>query len=164
MHKYHFYAIITAFLLLLISCDRHSMSERLSSIDSLVAVEKYDSAFKLTNGIDQHKLANEDDLAHYWLLNYQTRYLTNRELPSDSLLDKAIIHYKKTGNSSKLADCYFYKASRLYWDGAFKPSVVLLKKAEKQATEADDACRGFKVAELLSHSMSVILISVQINL
>lgn len=155
MHKYRFYAIITAFLLLLISCDRHSMAERLSSIDSLIAIQRYDSAFKLTNGIDRHKLANEDDLAHYWLLDYQTRYLTNKILPSDSILDKAIRHYTKACNSGKLSDCYFYKASRLYWDGAYKPSVVLLKKAEKLAAEAGDASRRFKVAELLSSINSV---------
>ena len=66
-----------AFILLVLGgCSKSAVSIRLDAIDSLVVVEKYDSAYhevlKMKPPFDK-----ASDLAHYQLLLTQTSYLTN---------------------------------------------------------------------------------------
>lgn len=150
MRKYPFLFIAIVFLQSLISCDWCPMNDKLATIDSLIVNEKYDSAYILTAEIDWHKISEENDLAHYWLLSYQTDYLTNRPLSSDSLLDYSIQYYTAHQNASRLADCYYYKAYHLFDEKDLDQSVLLFKKAEEQVVNSDNIYQKFKIAEALS--------------
>lgn len=150
MHKHPFLFIAIVFLQSLISCDWRPMNDKLAAIDSLIVNEKYDSAYMLTAEIDWHKISEESNLAHYWLLSYQTDYLTNRPLPSDSLLDYSIQYYTAHQNASRLADCYYYKAYHLLDEKDLDQSVRLFKKAEEKVANSDNTYQKFKIAEALS--------------
>ena len=150
MHKTTFLFIIMVCLPSLTGCDFRPVKDRLAAVDSLVVSEKYDSAYKMVSEIDKRDISEEEDMAHYWLLNYQTSYLTGRSLPSDSLLDSSIQYYTAHHDASRLADCYYYKAYRLFERKDFDQSVLLFKKAEEQATNSDNAYQKFKIAEALS--------------
>ena len=79
-------------LLLLIACHGIQVSERLNQIDSLVVREQYDSASVLLKDVAEASKTGEE-LAHYYLLATQLGYLTDQPLPSDSLLDLAIVYH-----------------------------------------------------------------------
>lgn len=149
MRKYVFHIFIKLVLLSFIGCDRHPLNEKLVAIDSLVAVELYDSAYRQTNKIEERLIIDEEQNAHYRLLRFQTSYLTNSALPPDSFLDKAIQYYQSSHNGAKLADCYYYKACKLMMENGIDQSVLLLKKAEEQAYKGN-ASQNFKICEALS--------------
>ena len=83
-------------VLLMIGCETCDISTKLTKVDSLVIKEEYDSAYQIVLSIDETKIINQKDLAHYNLLKVQTSYLVNKPVVSaDSLLDKVIDYYKK---------------------------------------------------------------------
>ena len=78
--------------LLMSSCFKESMTERLNSIDSLVVSELYDSAYASIMKLDRMELITREDSAHYHLLLTQTSILSSL---SDTLvtLDSIVIPY-----------------------------------------------------------------------
>ena len=127
------------------------MGDRLSDIDSLVAGEQYDSAYKMVMAIEEHEIADEEQQAHYWLLRFQTSYLTNNTLPPDSILNRVTQHYQSSGNAIKLADCYYYKAILCFGKKDIDQSVLLFKQAEEQSLSTGNVRLLFKIAEALSN-------------
>ena len=139
-----------AFILLVLGgCSKSAVSIRLDAIDSLVVVEKYDSAYhevlKMKPPFDK-----ASDLAHYQLLLTQTSYLTNHTLPTDATIDSAITFYEKDGNPEKLADAYYYKASRLNMRKEPTPAITIYKKAEDAAAKTDNLRLKYKIAESIA--------------
>ena len=100
-----------AILLMLTACGGTRVSEKLDQIDSLIARDQIDSAGVILNDLKGVGMTPEEK-AHYGLLATQLGCITNHPLPSDSLLDVALIYYNKVGNSQKLADAYYYKSRR----------------------------------------------------
>lgn len=140
---------LSATLLLLTACHGIQVSERLNQIDSLVVREQYDSANMLLKEVAKVSKTGEEQ-AHYYLLTTQLGYLTNQPLPSDSLLDMAIIYYNKVGNHQKLADAYYYKTYRLGIKQEFPQAIFYGKKAESLAMSTNDVRLQFKIIEILS--------------
>ena len=136
--------------LLLIACNGIQVSEKLNQVDSLVVREQYDSASVLLKDVAETSMTAEEQ-AHYYLLATQLGYLTNQPLPSDSLLDLAIIFYNKVGNQQKLADAYIYKSYRSRVDQDYPQAILYGKKAESLAMNTNDIRLQFKIAENLSY-------------
>ena len=151
MSKALIYIVTITLLISIISCDQRPMKNRLAAIDSLIADELYDSAYKQTLEIEEHKIKFEEQLAHYCLLKFQTCYLTNNTLPADSILEKSTQYYQSCHNAEKLAECYYYKACQLLLGRDIEQCVLFLKKAEEQASDKGDARLEFKIAEALSY-------------
>lgn len=141
---------LSALLLLLMACNGLQVSEMLNQIDSLVVREQYDSACMLLKEVAKAPMTAEEQ-AHYFLLNTQLGYLTDQPLPSDSLLDLAIIYYNKVENNQKLADAYYYKSCRYRICGEYSQAIQLCKEAEQQALSTNDTRLQFKIAENLSY-------------
>ncbi len=133
-------------LLLLIGCSYTSEFRLLDEVDSLVAAEKYDSAYhevmKLNPPFDY-----ERDLAHYRLLLVQTSYLTDNTLQTDSVIDSAISYYEHSDNLEKLADAYYYKAACLQERNEDKQAILFFKKAEDAAQKLNNLRLRYKIAE-----------------
>ena len=136
--------------LLLIACNGIQVSEKLNQVDSLVVWEQYDSASVLLKDVAETSMTAEEQ-AHYYLLATQLGYLTNLPLPSDSLLDLAILYYNKVGNQQKLADAYYYKSYSLRIDQKYPQAILYCKKAESLAMNTNDIRLQFKIAENLSY-------------
>lgn len=130
-------------------CHQGSMSEKLNEIDSLVAKEQYDSAAMLLGDVAKVSLTDEDQ-AHYNLLATQLGYLTQKPLPSDSLLDLAIAYYKKAGNHEKLADAYYYKAYDNIMRNKISDATYYYKVAEEHAEHSANPNQQYKIYESLS--------------
>ena len=139
-----------AILLMLSACDGTRVSEKLDQIDSLIAKEQYDSACVIFNGLHETTMTPEDK-AHYYLLSTQIGFITNHPLPSDSLLDLALLYYNKVGNNQKLADAYYYKSLRAEKISDNYPKAILYgKEAERLAMKTDDDRLQYKIAESLA--------------
>lgn len=136
--------------LLLIACNGIQVSKKLNQVDSLVVREQYDSASVLLKDVAETSMTAEEQ-AHYYLLATQLGYLTNLPLPSDSLLDLAILYYNKVGNQQKLADAYYYKSYSLRIDQKYPQAILYCKKAESLAMNTNDIRLQFKIAENLSY-------------
>ena len=141
---------LIAILFTLMACDRMRVTEKLDQIDSLIANEQIDSAYVILNSLNKVTLTPEEQ-AHYGLLATQLGCITNHPLPSDSLLDVALIYYNKVGNSQKLADAYYYKSRRSELNKNYPQAIKYGKEAESLAMKTDDARLQFKIAESLSY-------------
>lgn len=129
------------------ACMHKGISERLDEIDSLVLAEKYDSAYTVLLGIKESSLAKPSDKAHYYLLQTQVGYLVNKPLTTDSLLDKSIDYYKQHKDNSRLADGYYYKATREMLAGNYPWAILHSKKAEQLA---QGTLQQYKIVERLT--------------
>lgn len=142
---------LLAILLLLIGCDGMRVSEKLDQIDSLIAKKNIDSASVVLNSLAEVSMVPEDQ-AHYRLLATQLAFITNNPLPSDSLLDLAILYYNKVDNCQKLADAYYYKSLREEKINNNYPQAILYgKEAERLANITDDNRLKFKITESLAY-------------
>lgn len=142
--------IFSTFLFITIGCGRQTVTNRLSAIDSLIIKEHYDSAYNLMATLQESQMTSEDNLAHYQLLKYQTSYLANKPLPPDSLLNQAIAYYQKNSNEENLADCYYYKGSKLFRSKSYHEAVQYYKKAESLIIYSENSYLQFKIFEAIS--------------
>lgn len=138
--------------ILLIDCRGIQVSERLNYIDSLVVKEQYDTACALLEELRKTTMTAEEQ-AHFYLLTTQLGYLTNRPLPSDSLLDLAIIYYNKVDNPEKLANAYYYKSYQSELDGDYPQAILYGKEAERLAmySQTGNASLKYKILESLAY-------------
>ena len=136
---------------LMAGCSNDTASSQLAEVDSLLVAEQNDSAYHLIQSLDENKLTNLEDKAHYYLLKTRIGFLINQPLSSDSLLDLGIEYYKKVGNQEKLADCYYYKAYRSEIDEDYPQAILYAKEAERLALNSNDVRLQFKIAEILSY-------------
>ena len=145
------YIHLLAISLLLTACDGMRVSEKLDQIDSLIAKKNIDSASVVLNSLAEVSMVPEDQ-AHYRLLATQLAFITNNPLPSDSLLDLAILYYNKVDNCQKLADAYYYKSLREEKINNNYPQAILYgKEAERLANITDDNRLKFKITESLAY-------------
>lgn len=137
--------------LLMSSCFKESMTERLNSIDSLVVSELYDSAYASIMKTNRMELRTLEDSAHYHLLLTQTSILSSH---SDTLvmLDSIVIpYYNKVGNHEKLAEAYYYTAYIKVLEGDIPNAIFWYKKAEEQAMNSTNLRLQYKITESLSY-------------
>lgn len=138
-------------MLLLVGCERGSISSKLAEVDSLVVREENDSAYQKISSLDESTIKNQEDLAHYNLLRVQIGFLVSKPIASaDSLLNEVIRFYKKHKNVEKLADAYYYKAVGYSNLCDFKQSIHYFKEAELLAKEKDNLYQQYKISEGIS--------------
>ena len=141
--------VLILLAMILFGCSSGQVSTRLAEIDSLVVREQYDSASVILKDVAETSMTAEEQ-AHYYLLATQLGHLTNQPLPSDSLLDLAIIYYNKVGNHQKLADAYYYKSCTYRIGRDYSQAIRLCKEAERHAKNTNDMRLQFKIAENLA--------------
>ena len=139
-----------AILLMLTACGGTRVSEKLDQIDSLIAKDDIDSACLLLKDVAGVSMTEEAQ-AHYRLLTTQLGYLSNEPLPSDSLLDLALIFYNKVGNNQKLADTYHYKSYRSRINQDYPQAILYCKEAERFAMGTNDIRLQYKIYENLAY-------------
>lgn len=119
-------------------------------VDSLLNNEQQDSAQDLMRRIPPTSIHNDEVKAYYNLLLTRLLYRENQQIKNDSLIDFSINYYQKTGNSAKLAECYYYKGG-IYEDrGETKAAISYLKEGEYQATGLKDLNIIHKLEESLA--------------
>ena len=138
---------ILVLLPFLAACTHKGISEKLAEIDSLVIVEKYDSAYSILSSVKESSVIELSDKAHYYLLKTQVGYLVNKPLPSDSLLDMSIVYYKDHNDNGRLADCYYYKSNREMQAANYSQAILYCKEAEQLAQRIH---QQYKIAERLT--------------
>lgn len=138
-------------VLLTAGCGSRLSSTRLAEIDSLVAAEKYDSAYQKVVELQPIAFADGKEKAHYCLLLTQTSLLTDHALESDSLIDVAIAYYERHGNDEKLSDAYYYKAEILLQHKDYTQAIVLGKKGYDLAHKIGNDGGQNKAARLIAH-------------
>lgn len=138
-----------AFLHMLAGCNGTRVAEKLNQIDSLIAKEQFDSASIIHHSLNKVDMSPEDK-AHYYLLATQLGYITYHPLPSDSLLDLALMYYNKIGNTQKLADAYYYKSFRSRNNQDYPQAILYCKEAEHLADQSKDIRLQYKIAENLA--------------
>ena len=134
------------FILLLLGCGYTSEYRILDEVDSLVLVEKFDSAYQIVLKLNP-QFDSEKNLAHYQLLLTQTSYLTYNTLPTDSAIDNAISYYEHNDDPKRLTDAYYYKASCLHERNEDSLAIRFFKKAEEIANNTKDIRQQYKIAE-----------------
>lgn len=139
-----------AILLTQTACDGTKVSEKLDQIDSLIAKDDIDSACLLLKDVAGVSMTEEAQ-AHYRLLTTQLGYLSNEPLPSDSLLDLALIYCNKVGNNQKLADTYHYKSYRSRINQDYPQAILYCKEAERFAMGTNDIRLQYKIYENLAY-------------
>lgn len=144
------FIFLPAILLMLAGCNGTRVTEKLNQIDSLIAKEQFDSASIIHHSLNKVDMSPEDK-AHYYLLATQLGYVTYHPLPSDSLLDMALLYYNKVGNNLKVADAYYYKSFRSRMNQDYPHAIIYCKKAERLADQSKDIRLQYKIAENLAY-------------
>lgn len=142
--------IITT-LLIILGCGNQQNSSRLADIDSLVSIEKYDSAYQELMKIGRDFSEDTESQAHFYLLLTQTSLLTDHALTSDSLINLSIAYYEENGNDEKLSDAYYYKAEYQMQCKDFALAIILCKKAYGLAAKTNNHVLQYKTASLISY-------------
>ena len=142
----------------LIACTHKGVSERLDEIDSLVLAEKYDSAYSCLSAIKESTVLEPSDIAHYYLLQTQLGYLTNKPLFSDTLLDIAITYYNKVADYEKLASAYYYKSYRSEINRNYPEAILYGKEAERlmKLSKTNNPVLKYKTLESLAYLNAIL--------
>ena len=84
---------------LLMACGGKPTAQELVEVDSLLAVEKNDSAYQIISTYDAASFQNEADRTYYNLLMTHAAVVSYHWPESDSLINEAIRYYKRTGDN-----------------------------------------------------------------
>ena len=120
---------------LLMACGGKPTAQELVEVDSLLAVEKNDSAYQIIAAYDPASFENEADRAYYNLLMTHAAVVSYHWPESDSLINEAIRYYKRMGDKERLADSYYYLANQYMHQEDWQKSIETLKLAEEQVEQ-----------------------------
>lgn len=138
-------------LALLIGCDSQPTAKKLVEIDSLLAEEKNDSVYQIISTYDPASFQNEADRAYYNLLMTHAAIVSYHWPTSDSLINKAIHYYKRTGDKERLTESYYYKANIIMHREDWNKSIEILKLAEEQVEQTRSDWLKYKVYDAIAH-------------
>jgi tetratricopeptide (TPR) repeat protein len=102
------------------------------------------------NFISQSTIHNDETRAYYNLIATRLLYREDKPIRNDSLIDFSISYYRKSGNSAKLAECYYYKGGICEDRGNTKEAIDYLKKGEYLSKGLKDLNIIHKIDELLA--------------
>ena len=135
---------------LLIGCGGKPTAQELVEVDSLLAVEKNDSAYQIIAAYDPASFENEADRAYYNLLMTHAAVVSYHWPESDSLINEAIRYYKRTGDKERLTDSYYYLANQYMHQEDWQKSIETLKLAEEQVEQTGSDWLKCKVYDALA--------------
>lgn len=139
----------------MVGCQRSSMSEQLTQIDSLLVNDQVDSALTCLKNISLENLETEADSAYYYILMAESRYRLKGPDVSDSSTNYSINYYKNTSDNEKLIRSYYYKGVNTYNSTKPQKAILLIKQAEELANETNNLLLQHKIYETLSHYNSI---------
>ena len=135
---------------LLMACGGKPTAQELVEVDSLLAVEKNDSAYQIIAAYDPASFKNEADRAYYNLLMTHAAVVSYHWPASDSLINEAIRYYKRTGDKERLTDSYYYLANQYMHQEDWQKSIETLKLAEEQVEQTGSDWLKCKVYDALA--------------
>ena len=135
---------------LLMACGGKPTAQELVEVDSLLAVEKNDSAYQIIAAYDPASFENETDRAYYNLLMTHAAVVSYHWPESDSLINEAIRYYKRMGDKERLADSYYYLANQYMHQEDWQKSIETLKLAEEQVEQTGSDWLKCKVYDALA--------------
>ena len=135
---------------LLMACDGKPTAQELVEVDSLLAVEKNDSAYQIIAAYAPASFENEADRAYYNLLMTHASVVSYHWPESDSLINEAIRYYKRMGDKERLADSYYYLANQYMHQEDWQKSIETLKLAEEQVERTGSDWLKCKVYDALA--------------
>ena len=135
---------------LLMACGGKPTAQELVEVDSLLAVEKNDSAYQIIAAYDPASFENEADRAYYNLLMTHAAVVSYHWPESDSLINEAIRYYKRMGDKERLADSYYYLANQYMHQEDWQKSIETLKLAEEQVEQTGSDWLKCKVYDALA--------------
>ena len=135
---------------LLMACGGKPTAQELVEVDSLLAVEKNDSAYQIIAAYDPASFENEADRAYYNLLMTHAAVVSYHWPESDSLINEAIRYYKRTGDKERLTDSYYYLANQYMHQEDWQKSIETLKLAEEQVEQTGSDWLKCKVYDALA--------------
>lgn len=139
----------------MVGCQRSSMSEQLTQIDSLLVNDQVDSALTCLKNISLENLETEADSAYYYILMAESRYRLKGPDVSDSSTNYSINYYKNTSDNEKLIRSYYYKGVNTYNSTKPQKAILLIKQAEELANKTNNLLLQHKIYETLSHYNSI---------
>ena len=135
---------------LLMACGGKPTAQELVEVDSLLAVEKNDSAYQIIAAYDPASFEDETDRAYYNLLMTHAAVVSYHWPESDSLINEAIRYYKRMGDKERLADSYYYLANQYMHQEDWQKSIETLKLAEEQVERTGSDWLKCKVYDALA--------------
>ena len=135
---------------LLMACGGKPTAQELVEVDSLLAVEKNDSAYQIIAAYAPASFENEADRAYYNLLMTHAAVVSYHWPESDSLINEAIRYYKRMGDKERLADSYYYLANQYMHQEDWQKSIETLKLAEEQVEQTGSDWLKCKVYDALA--------------
>ena len=135
---------------LLMACGGKPTAQELVEVDSLLAVEKNDSAYQIIAAYAPASFENETDRAYYNLLMTHAAVVSYHWPESDSLINEAIRYYKRMGDKERLADSYYYLANQYMHQEDWQKSIETLKLAEEQVEQTESDWLKCKVYDALA--------------
>ena len=135
---------------LLMACGGKPTAQELVEVDSLLAVEKNDSAYQIIAAYDPASFENEADRAYYNLLMTHAAVVSYHWPASDSLINEAIRYYKRMGDKERLGDSYYYLANQYMHQEDWQKSIETLKLAEEQVEQTESDWLKCKVYDALA--------------
>ena len=135
---------------LLMACDGKPTAQELVEVDSLLAVEKNDSAYQIIAAYAPASFENEADRAYSNLLMTHASVVSYHWPESDSLINEAIRYYKRMGDKERLADSYYYLANQYMHQEDWQKSIETLKLAEEQVERTGSDWLKCKVYDALA--------------
>ena len=135
---------------LLMACGGKPTAQELVEVDSLLAVEKNDSAYQIIAAYAPASFENEADRAYYNLLMTHASVVSYHWPESDSLINEAIRYYKRMGDKERLADSYYYLANQYMHQEDWQKSIETLKLAEEQVERTGSDWLKCKVYDALA--------------
>ena len=135
---------------LLMACGGKPTAQELVEVDSLLAVEKNDSAYQIIAAYDPASFEDETDRAYYNLLMTHAAVVSYHWPESDSLINEAIRYYKRMGDKERLVDSYYYLANQYMHQEDWQKSIETLKLAEEQVEQTGSDWLKCKVYDALA--------------
>lgn len=135
----------------MVGCQRSSMSEQLTQIDSLLVNDQVDSAMICLKNIPIDNLETEADSAYYYILMAESRYRLKGPDSTDNSTNYSINFYKNTSDNERLSRAYYYKGVNVFSYGKPREGILLIKQAEEFAGKTKNKVLKHKIYETLSH-------------
>lgn len=136
--------------LFFISCGNNYCHTKLANIDSLIAKDMYDSAYKAVESFDTSLIKNENNRAYYNLMYTQLCFWKYEEWTDSQKIAQCINHYLDTEEKDKLARAFYFKGQILNRYGNIKDAILMMKHAEYYSENIDDYLIKSRIQMMIS--------------
>ncbi len=135
MRKLLYISFVYLLVTVVMSCGR-GVDKRLVLADTLMWTNP-DSSLAILSAINRDSLLGEENLAYYALLLTQVQFRMDFDIPSDSLINFAVDHYRNSHNREHLTRALLYKGA--YYEVHDNPveAIKWYKQAEDNADASD---------------------------